>query len=80
VTAALSHLTPEASSVGSNGSANHVKTQRAKPRTYHAVSDSSDDENSSETDDQEERSSPLQRFLAAWGLEEHLPMFVFNYY
>ncbi|XP_055920974.1 pre-mRNA splicing regulator USH1G [Eupeodes corollae] len=83
VTAALSQLHPEASSIDSSNSANTSrkigtlgKSRLVKSRSFLNISDS-DSEGAcfSDDDDQEDSGSPIQRFLAVWGLDEYLAVF-----
>ncbi|XP_055858767.1 pre-mRNA splicing regulator USH1G isoform X1 [Episyrphus balteatus] len=83
VTAALSQLHPEASSIDSSNSANTSrklgqlgKSRSVKSRSFLNISDS-DSEGAcfSDDEDQEDSGSPIQRFLAVWGLDEYLAVF-----
>lgn len=79
VTAALSDLNADSSSVGSSNTSTHKehgKPRSFKPRTHLVVSDSEsdDDGGSTDADEQEDGLTPLERFLTAWGLEEHIHM------
>lgn len=76
VTAALAHLTTDNSSTESNESPKQAaKPHLIKPRSQLVMSDSdSENGSSSETDDQEDGSSPLERFLAAHSLDEYFHM------
>lgn len=53
-----------------------MKARSFKPRTHLVVSDSEsdDDDGSTDADEQEDGLTPLERFLTAWGLEEHIHM------
>ncbi|XP_037039366.1 Usher syndrome type-1G protein homolog [Bradysia coprophila] len=80
VTAALSDLNADSSSVGSSNTSTHkehIKPRSFKPRTHLVVSDSEsdDDDGSTDADEQEDGLTPLERFLTAWGLEEHIHIF-----
>lgn len=76
MTAALSELQPDTSSVGSSNASTH-KAKVIKPRSHLVISESdSDASGSSDGEEQEDGSTPLERFLAAWGLEEHIHMYV----
>ncbi|XP_059614038.1 pre-mRNA splicing regulator USH1G [Phlebotomus argentipes] len=75
VTATLSQIAPDVSSIDSNDS-HKRKTQKIKPRNQFVLSDSDTDvASSSDTDDQEDGQTPLERFLLAFGLEEYYPIF-----
>lgn len=80
VTAALNQLHPEASSIDSSNSLSTIrknlplsKSRGIKPRSFLTLSDT-DSEGASESDDEHHNGTPIQRFLAVWGLEEHLHM------
>ena len=86
VTAALSQLNTEVLSIDSSNSmansgvnSSSLSTCKGmKPRSYLTISDSDTDGASDSDDDQEGNASPIQRFLAVWGLEEHLHMYFYN--
>lgn len=75
VSAALSQLGSDQSSVESNSMNKKPKSQRVKPRPHLVISDTDSEASSSDEEVQEDGLSPLERFLAAWSLEEHLPLF-----
>lgn len=61
--------------MGSSNASTH-KTKAIKPRSHLVISDSeSDASGSSDGEDHEDNLTPLERFLAAWGLEEHIHMY-----
>lgn len=83
VTAALSQLHPETNSIddSTNSASNTTRNSSSlaksrsgvKPRQFLNISDSdSDGIDGFSDDDQEDAGSPIQRFLAVWGLEEYL--------
>ncbi|XP_055704458.1 pre-mRNA splicing regulator USH1G [Phlebotomus papatasi] len=75
VTATLSQIAPDVSSIDSNDSRKR-KPQKIKPRNQFVLSDSDTDvASSSDTDDQEDGQTPLERFLLAFGLQEYYPIF-----
>lgn len=91
VSAALSELQPDTSSVGSSNNSSHGKSggsngngnggRPAGVRSHLVISDS-DSERSALTDDEDDDEeeaengfTSLGRFLAAWGLEEHMHIF-----
>lgn len=60
----------------STGKAPTAQTQkRINPRSHLVNSDSDSDKSSDESDDSEENTNPLERFLAAWGLDEYYSAF-----
>lgn len=74
VTAALSELHPDNTSMGSSNASTH-KPKVIKPRSHLTISESeSDGSGTSDGEDNEDGASALERFLAAWGLEEHVHM------
>lgn len=74
MTATLSQIAPDVSSIDSNDSRKR-KPQKIKPRNQFVLSDSDTDvASSSDTDDQEDGQTPLERFLLAFGLQEYYPM------
>lgn len=82
VTSALSHLQPEGSSIGSSSSTMNSrknvsisKSRGGKSRSFLNISDSDSEAASESDDDNQETRAPIQRFLAAWGLDEHLHIF-----
>lgn len=74
MTAALSELHPDNSSMGISN-ATTQKAKVIKPRSHLVISESeSDGSGTSDGEDNEDGATALERFLAAWGLEEHLHM------
>lgn len=84
VSAALSELQPDTSSVGSSNNSSHKSTGLQNLMRSHLVISDSDTEGAGSTDgddddddDENGRQSgytSLGRFLTAWGLEEHMHM------
>lgn len=85
MSAALSELQPDTSSVGSSNNSSHGKSAGSnglKGVRSHLVISDSDSERSALTDDDDDDDeeaengfTSLGRFLAAWGLEEHMHIF-----
>ena len=83
VSAALSELNPDTSSV--SGTSSSLSSQLQQQKSQHnpniikprsLISDSESDEDvSSDGEEQEDGLTPLQRFLTAWGLAEHYHMY-----
>lgn len=78
VSAALSELQPDTSSVGSSNHSSHKSNNGGLKQRSHLVISDSDSEGTASTDEDEEDAengyTSLGRFLAAWGLEEHMHM------
>lgn len=82
VTSALSQLHPEGSSIGSSNSTMNsrkngplAKSRAGKARSFLNISDSDSDGGTDSDENQHESRTAIQRFLSAWGLEEHLHIF-----
>lgn len=71
VTSAISSSIDQASNHSSSESGSNKKQQKKSQRSQLLLSDSDSDGSQNSSDENEDHSNPLQRFLAAYSLEQH---------